>query len=83
MVDLSKLFVGQRFAYGAHSRLYDKIYTKKPVVVKFVKVIRQSDGDENEDMAMRLHKWFNREVTILSHLHHRNIVQVSFESFVD
>lgn len=73
MVDLSKLFVGQRFASGAHSRLYHGIYNEKPVAVK---VIRQPDGDENEDMALRLEKQFDREVAILSHLHHRNIVQL-------
>lgn len=73
MVDLSKLFVGQRFASGAHSRLYHGIYNEKRVAVK---IIRQPDGDENEDMALRLEKQFNREVGILSHLHHRNIVEL-------
>lgn len=73
MVDLSKLFVGQRFASGAHSRLYHGIYNEKRVAVK---IIRQPDGDENEDLALRLEKQFNREVGILSHLHHRNIVEL-------
>lgn len=73
MVDLSKLFLGQKFAFGAHSRLYHGFYNEKPVAVK---VIRQPDGDENEILASRLKKQFNREVTILSHLHHRNIVQL-------
>ncbi|KAH9291678.1 hypothetical protein KI387_016964, partial [Taxus chinensis] len=73
MVDLSKLFLGQKFAVGAHSRLYHGIYNEKPVAVK---VIRQPDGDENEVLASRLEKQFNREVTTLSRLHHRNIVQL-------
>lgn len=73
MVDLSKLFLGQKFACGAHSRLYHGFYNEKPVAVK---VIRQPDGDENEILASRLEKQFNREVTILSRLHHKNVVQL-------
>jgi serine/threonine protein kinase len=48
-----------------------------------VKVLRQPDADENEDMALRLEKQFNREVAILSHLHHWNIVQVGFFFFYE
>ncbi|ERN20491.1 uncharacterized protein LOC18448907 [Amborella trichopoda] len=73
MVDLSKLFLGLRFASGAHSRLYHGIYKDQPVAVK---VIRQPDDDENGVLAARLEKQFNREVTLLSHLYHRNVIQV-------
>eukprot|EP00252_Welwitschia_mirabilis_P018011 TRINITY_DN40158_c0_g1_i1.p2 TRINITY_DN40158_c0_g1~~TRINITY_DN40158_c0_g1_i1.p2 ORF type:complete len:538 (-),score=92.25 TRINITY_DN40158_c0_g1_i1:2298-3911(-) len=73
MVDLSKLFVGSKFASGAYSRLYHGLYDEKPVAIK---IILQPEEDENEDLAIRLERQFDREVTILSHLHHRNIVQL-------
>ncbi|OVA14914.1 Protein kinase domain [Macleaya cordata] len=72
-VDLSKLYVGLRFASGAHSRLYHGIYNDQPVAVK---IIRQPDDDENGAMAARLEKQFRREVTLLSHLHHQNVIKL-------
>lgn len=75
MVELSKLYLGLRFASGAHSRLYHGMYKDQPVAVK---IIRQPDDDENGDMAARLEKQFFREVTFLSHLSHRNVIKVSF-----
>ncbi|OAY76611.1 Serine/threonine-protein kinase HT1 [Ananas comosus] len=72
-VDLSKLYLGLRFASGAHSRLYHGIYKDRPVAVK---IIRQPDDDENGVMAARLEKQFNREVTFLSHLYHRNVLKL-------
>ncbi|XP_038986291.1 serine/threonine/tyrosine-protein kinase HT1-like [Phoenix dactylifera] len=73
-VDLSQLYVGLRFASGAHSRLYHGIYKDQPVAVK---IIRQPVEDENGVMATRLEKQFTREVTFLSHLHHRNVIQLA------
>ncbi|KAF8409255.1 hypothetical protein HHK36_005329 [Tetracentron sinense] len=73
MVDLSKLFLGLRFATGAHSRLYHGIYKDEPVAVK---IITQPDDDENGAMRARLEKQFNREVTLLSHLHHQNVIKL-------
>ncbi|XP_061341542.1 serine/threonine/tyrosine-protein kinase HT1-like [Gastrolobium bilobum] len=73
-VDLSKLFLGHRFAHGAHSRLYHGVYKEEPVAVK---IIRVPDDDENETLAARLEKQFIREVTLLSRLHHQNIVKFS------
>lgn len=73
MVDLSKLYLGLRFASGAHSRLYHGVYKDQPVAVK---VIRQPDDDQNGVMAARLEKQFNREVMLLSHLYHRNVIKV-------
>ncbi|MQM20070.1 hypothetical protein Taro_053084 [Colocasia esculenta] len=70
--DLSKLYVGLKFASGAHSKLYHGIYKDQPVAVK---VITQPDDDENVDLAARLEKQFNREVTHLSHLYHRNVIK--------
>lgn len=82
-VDLSKLFVGLRFAHGAHSRLYHGMYEDEPVAVK---IIRVPDDDENGTMATRLEKQFIREVTLLSRLHHQNVIRVinsnPFPSFV-
>ncbi|CAI9087436.1 OLC1v1021504C1 [Oldenlandia corymbosa var. corymbosa] len=72
MVDLSKLFLGLKFAHGAHSQLYHGIYKDEPVAVK---IIRAPDDDENEDLAGRLENQFNREVTLLSRLHHQNVIK--------
>ncbi|WOL14639.1 serine/threonine-protein kinase HT1 [Canna indica] len=73
-VDLSQLYLGLRFACGAQSRLYHGIYKEQPVAVK---IIRQPDDDENGVMAARLEKQFTREVTILSHLCHRNVIKLA------
>lgn len=72
-VDLSKLYLGLRFASGAHSKLYHGVYKEKPVAVK---IIRQPDDDEDEVLARRLEKQFSREVTFLSHLSHRNVIKL-------
>ncbi|KAK1326766.1 Serine/threonine-protein kinase HT1 [Acorus calamus] len=68
MVDMSKLYLGLKFACGAHSRLYHGIYKDQTVAVK---IIRQPDDDENGVLSARLEKQFTREVTLLSHLHHQ------------
>lgn len=72
-VDLSKLFLGLKFAHGAHSRLYHGIYKDEPVAVK---IIRVPDDDENGALAARLEKQFNSEVTLLSRLYHQNVIKV-------
>lgn len=74
MVDLSKLYLGLRFASGAHSRLYHGMYKDQHVAVK---IIRQPDDDENGVMAARLEKQFLREVTFLSRLHHRHVIKLA------
>lgn len=71
-VDLSKLFIGVRFAHGAHSRLYRGNYKDEPVAVKLIRV---PDDDESGTMAGRLEKQFIREVTLLSRLHHENVIK--------
>ncbi|KAG6494814.1 hypothetical protein ZIOFF_042575 [Zingiber officinale] len=77
MVDLSQLYLGNRFASGAHSKLYHGIYKNQPVAVK---IIRQPDADDDDDenglMAARLEKQFTREVTLLAHLYHRNVIKL-------
>ncbi|PSS24635.1 Serine/threonine-protein kinase [Actinidia chinensis var. chinensis] len=72
MVDLSKLFIGLKFAHGAHSQLYHGIYKEEPVAVK---IIRLPDDDENGALAARLEKQFTREVTLLSRLKHQNVIK--------
>ncbi|KAM7500788.1 hypothetical protein LguiA_025202 [Lonicera macranthoides] len=72
MVDLSQLFLGLRFAHGANSQLYHGIYKDEPVAVK---IIRVPDDDENGTLAARLEKQFNREVRLLSRLHHQNVIK--------
>ncbi|KAJ8761627.1 hypothetical protein K2173_004403 [Erythroxylum novogranatense] len=71
-VDMSKLFLGLRFAHGAHSRLYHGVYKDEPVAVKLIRV---PDDDVNGTLAARLEKQFNREVTLLSRLHHPNVIK--------
>ncbi|XP_023003175.1 serine/threonine-protein kinase HT1-like [Cucurbita maxima] len=71
-VDLSELFLGLRFAHGAHSRLYHGKYKDKPVAVK---IIRQPEDDENGVLASRLEKQFTREVSLLSRLNHPNVLK--------
>ncbi|PKA51681.1 Serine/threonine-protein kinase HT1 [Apostasia shenzhenica] len=73
MVDLSQLYLGFRFACGAHSRLYHGIYKDEPVAVK---IIRLPDDDDDGVMAARLEKQFSREANFLSHLHHRNVIKL-------
>lgn len=72
MVDLSKLFLGHRFAHGANSQLYHGIYKDEAVAVK---IIRVPDDDENEELGVRLENQFIREVNLLSRLHHQNVIK--------
>ncbi|KAI3498763.1 hypothetical protein L1887_34545 [Cichorium endivia] len=72
MVDLSKLFLGHRFAHGANSQLYHGIYKDEAVAVK---IIRLPDDDENEELGVRLENQFIREVNLLSRLHHQNVIK--------
>ncbi|XP_015902500.2 serine/threonine/tyrosine-protein kinase HT1 [Ziziphus jujuba] len=71
-VDMSQLFLGLKFAHGAHSRLYHGIYFDEPVAVK---IIRVPDDDESGALAARLEKQFSREVHLLSRLHHQNVIK--------
>ncbi|WCJ27047.1 Protein kinase superfamily protein [Euphorbia peplus] len=70
-VDMSKLFLGLRFAHGAHSRLYHGVYKDEPVAVK---IIRAPDEDETGNLANRLRNQYDREVSLLSRLHHQNVI---------
>ncbi|MCO5573313.1 hypothetical protein L7F22_027082 [Adiantum nelumboides] len=70
MVNLSQLLLGERFATGKHSRIYQGIYNDSHVAVK---VIRQPDEDSL--LADRLEQIFTNEVTTLSMLNHRNIIK--------
>lgn len=72
MVDLSKLFLGHRFAHGANSQLYHGIYKDEAVAVK---IIRVPDDDEHEELGVRLENQFIREVNLLSRLHHQNVIK--------
>ncbi|KAJ4839504.1 hypothetical protein Tsubulata_030121 [Turnera subulata] len=71
-VDMSQLFLGVRFAHGAHSRLYHGFYKDEPVAVKIITV---PDDDENGDLAVKLSNQYEREVTFLSRLHHPNVIK--------
>ncbi|XP_050213850.1 serine/threonine/tyrosine-protein kinase HT1-like isoform X1 [Mercurialis annua] len=71
-VDMSQLFLGLRFAHGAHSRLYHGVYKDKPVAVK---IIRAPDDDDNVTLAVRLKNQYDREVALLSRLLHPNVIK--------
>ncbi|KAL5151178.1 Serine/threonine-protein kinase HT1 [Glycine soja] len=73
-VDMSQLFFGLKFAHGAHSRLYHGVYKEEAVAVKIIMV---PEDDENGALASRLEKQFIREVTLLSRLHHQNVIKFS------
>ncbi|XP_071687871.1 serine/threonine/tyrosine-protein kinase HT1-like [Rutidosis leptorrhynchoides] len=70
MVDLSKLFLGFKFAHGAHSQLYHGVYEDENVAVKITRV-----HDEDEKLAIRLENQFVREVALLSRLQHQNVIK--------
>eukprot|EP00250_Pteridium_aquilinum_P026523 c33136_g1_i1 orf=396-1850(+) len=70
MVDLSHLFLGHKFASGAHSRLYLGKYKDTAVAVK---MLRKPDNDE--EFSRRLDRQFRCEVDVLSRVHHRNVVK--------
>ncbi|KAM0050024.1 putative protein kinase TKL-Pl-4 family [Helianthus debilis subsp. tardiflorus] len=72
MADLSKLFLGHRFAHGANSQLYHGIYNDEAVAVK---IIRVPDDDENEELGVRLENQFTREINLLSRLNHKNVIK--------
>ncbi|KAH0909362.1 hypothetical protein HID58_032683, partial [Brassica napus] len=59
--DLSQLFIGNKFASGAHSRIYRGIYKQRAVAVKMTRA--------------KLEQQFKSEVALLSRLFHPNIVQ--------
>lgn len=69
--DLSQLFIGNKFASGAHSRIYRGIYKQRAVAVKMVRIPNQ-----NEETRTLLEQQFKSEVALLSRLFHPNIVQV-------
>ncbi|CAM8944040.1 unnamed protein product [Rhodiola kirilowii] len=41
--DLSQLFIGNKFASGAHSRIYRGIYKQRAVAVKMVRIPNQNE----------------------------------------
>lgn len=70
MTDLSKLFLGERFASGSHSRLYHGYYERQAVAVKLI-----MPPSEDEVLSSQLDHQFSQEVALLSRLHHCNIVE--------
>ncbi|GLU15636.1 hypothetical protein SLE2022_321090 [Rubroshorea leprosula] len=68
--DLSQLFIGNKFASGAHSRIYRGIYKQRAVAVKMVRIPNQ-----DEETRTKLEQQFKSEVALLSRLVHPNIVQ--------
>ncbi|KAG9133798.1 hypothetical protein Leryth_018388 [Lithospermum erythrorhizon] len=71
-VDLSKLYLGLRFAHGAHSQLYHGEYNDEAVAVKMIRI---PDDDENGTLSAKLEKQYEREVSLLSRLHHQNVIK--------
>ncbi|KAL1567764.1 Serine/threonine-protein kinase ht1 [Salvia divinorum] len=68
--DLSQLFIGNKFASGAHSRIYRGIYKQRAVAVKMVRI-----PTHKEETRALLEQQFKSEVALLSRLYHPNIVQ--------
>ncbi|XP_004304718.1 PREDICTED: serine/threonine-protein kinase HT1-like [Fragaria vesca subsp. vesca] len=72
-LDLSNLFLGPKFAHGAHSTIYHGKYNDEAVAVKMIKI---PEDDEGGVLAASLEKQFNREVSLLSRLHHPNVIKL-------
>lgn len=72
--DLSQLFIGNKFASGAQSRVYRGIYKQRAVAVKMVRIPNHKD-----ETRANLEQQFKSEVALLSRLFHPNIVQVTLE----
>ncbi|GLJ17606.1 hypothetical protein SUGI_0306570 [Cryptomeria japonica] len=70
-IDMSQLFIGNKFASGTHSRLYHGIYKQRPVAVKMM-----WQPDEDDAVASSLEKQFTAEVSLLFQLHHPNIIEL-------
>jgi hypothetical protein len=77
MADLSQLFIGNKFASGANSRIYRGIYKQRAVAVKMVRI-----PERDEARRAELEEQFNSEVAFLSRLYHPNIVQVPTRSMI-
>jgi tRNA A-37 threonylcarbamoyl transferase component Bud32 len=69
--DMSVLFLGQKFASGNRSRLYQGVYNDHDVAVKLLRL----DCCDDSGVATRLERQFMQEVHCLSQLHHPNIVR--------
>lgn len=69
--DMSCLFLGQKFASGNHTRLYQGIYKDQDVAVKLLRL----DCCEDATIAAKLERQFMQEVHCLSQLHHPSIVK--------
>ncbi|KAF6157375.1 hypothetical protein GIB67_004313, partial [Kingdonia uniflora] len=67
--DMSKLFIGGKFASGRHSRIYRGVYKKKDVAIKLI-----SHPEEDAHLAVLLEKQFKSEVGLLFRLRHPNII---------
>ncbi|CAA2987420.1 serine threonine- kinase HT1, partial [Olea europaea subsp. europaea] len=63
--DLSQLFIGNKFASGAHSRIYRGIHKQRVVAVKMVRI-----PTHNEESRTLLEQQFKSEVAFLSRLYH-------------
>ncbi|KAL3820784.1 hypothetical protein ACJIZ3_006689 [Penstemon smallii] len=68
--DMSQLFIGNKFASGAHSRIYRGIYKQRAVAVKMVRI-----PTHKEEIRSSLEQQFKSEISLLSRLLHPNIVQ--------
>ncbi|KAL3538216.1 hypothetical protein ACH5RR_001582 [Cinchona calisaya] len=69
----SSLFLGPRFARGAHGLLHCGTYKNQSVAVKISRIL---DGyNKNSDLADKVEKQFNREFTFLSRFHHPNVLK--------
>ena len=70
MADLSQLFIGNKFASGANSRIYRGIYKQRAVAVKMVRI-----PERDEARCTEREEQFNSEVAFLSRLYHPSIMQ--------
>ncbi|XP_015078609.1 serine/threonine-protein kinase HT1-like [Solanum pennellii] len=69
-VDLSWLFIGNKFASSSHSRIYKGIYKEREVLLIMVRI-----PTHKEETGAKLEQQFKAEVHLLLRLYNLNILQ--------
>ncbi|KAF6175834.1 hypothetical protein GIB67_003322 [Kingdonia uniflora] len=68
--DMSELYIGSKFAFGRHSRIYRGVYKEMDVAIKLIK-----QPEEDDPLAYLLEKQSVSEVSLLFRLKHPNIIR--------
>ena len=69
LIDLEMLKLGERIASGGSSIVYSASYAGFPVAVKVMSILKDNRGKDE------VREEFRREATLLSRMHHMNIIR--------